>query len=78
MHLAKYPKNSYLKGMKKKARLTIKDKLEIAEALCTIIVTIMALWGTISAFQHNLFQKATHLIEHYHQKVIELEEKDGL
>jgi len=64
--------------MKKKNGLTFKDKLEIAEALCTIIVTIMALWGTITAFQHHLFQKATHLIEHYHQKVIELEKENIL
>lgn len=62
--------------MKKKKGWTFKDKLEIAEALCTIIVSVMALWGTVVAFQHQVFQKASHLIEHYHQKVIELEKKD--
>ena len=61
-----------------KDKWTLKDKLEIAEAVCTIVVTIMALWGTITAFQHNLFQKATHLIDHYHQKMIELEKEEKL
>lgn len=52
---------------------TLKDKLEVAEAVCTIIVTVMALWGTISALNHDLFRKATHLIEHYHQEITEQE-----
>ena len=78
MPLAIRLKNPYLKSMKKKSGWTFKDKLEITEALCTIIVSVMALWGTISAFQHNLFRKASHLIEHYHQKVIELENEKKL
>ena len=61
-----------------KTKWTLKDKLEIAEAVCTIIVTIMALWGTIVAAQHNLFQKATRLIDHYHQKIITLEKENRL
>lgn len=64
--------------MKKKARFTFKDKLEIAEAVCTIIVTVMALWGSLVAFQHNLFQKATRLIDHYHQEITALEQEKHL
>ena len=59
-------------------RWTLKDKLEIAEAVCTIIVTVMALWGTLAAFQHNLFQKATRLIDHYHQEIEALEKEEHL
>lgn len=58
-----------------KSRWTFKDKLEVAEAVCTIIVTIMALWGTISAFNHHLFSKVTHLIEHYHREIVAAENK---
>ncbi len=50
-------------------RLSLKDKLDIAEAICTIIVTVMALWGTIVAAQHDLFHKLGHIIEHYHTKI---------
>lgn len=55
-------------------RLSLKDKLDIAEAVCTIIVTVMALWGTIVAFQHNLFHKIDHIIDHYHT---EIEQKEN-
>ena len=60
------------------SKWTLKDKLEVAEAVCTIIVTVMALWGTISAFNHDLFRKATHLIEHYHQEIIEQEQHKSI
>ena len=52
---------------------TLKDKLEVAEAVCTIIVSVMALWGTIGAMNHHLFSKITHLIEHYHREIVALE-----
>ena len=61
----------------KKRKLTVQDKLEMAEAICTIVVTIMALWGTISALNHSLFSKMAHLIEHYHKEVVLCEEKKG-
>ena len=53
-----------------KNRWTVKDKLEIAEAICTIVVSIMALWGTISAFNHHIFTKAARLIDHYHREIV--------
>ena len=56
-----------------KVHWTLKEKLEVAEAVCTIIVTVMALWGTVVALQHDLFQKATRLINHYHQELVKLE-----
>lgn len=59
---------------KNKNSFSLKDKLDIAEAICTIIVTVMALWGTIIAIQHDLFHKVNHIIEHYHAK-IEQDEK---
>ena len=58
---------------KEKVHWTLKEKLEVAEAICTIIVSVMALWGTIVAVQHDLFKKATHLINHYHEKIVQLE-----
>ena len=58
-------------------KLSVKDKLEIAEAICTIVVSVMALWGTISAFNHDLFKKVNHLIEHYHHQISLEEQSDN-
>ena len=58
-------------------KLSVKDKLEIAEAICTILVSVIALWGTISAFNHDLFRKVTHLIEHYHHQIALQEQADA-
>ena len=63
---------------KKKDHWTLKEKLEVAEAVCTIIVTIMALWGSVVALQHDLFKKATYLIDHYHGELVKLEKATGL
>ena len=57
----------------KKVHWTLKEKLEVAEAVCTIIVSVMALWGTIVAIQHDLFKKTTRLINHYHEEIVRLE-----
>lgn len=54
-------------------RWTLKDKLDMAEAICTIIVTIMALWGTIAAYRSHLFHKVSHLIDHYHAEIAKVE-----
>ncbi len=58
----------------KKERWTLKDKLEIAEAVCTIIVTMMALWGSIAAYQSHLFHKVGRLIDHYHAEIEKIEQ----
>ena len=50
--------------------LTFKDTLEIAEAVCTICVSVVALWGTIAASQHDLWRKMVHLIDHYHTAIM--------
>jgi len=63
---------------KKKVHWTLKEKLEVAEAVCTIIVTVMALWGTIVAIEHDLFKKATRLIDHYHKEITQLGEATDL
>ena len=68
---------TYLSRMEK-VHWTLKEKLEVAEAVCTIIVSIMALWGTIVAVQHDLFQKATRLINHYHAEIEKLEQVTDL
>jgi len=59
--------------MSGKHPLTFKDKLEILEAVCTISVSVVALWGTIVASQHDLWRKMVHLIDHYHAQIMQKE-----
>lgn len=51
---------------KEKDKWTIKDKLEIAEAIFTIVVSVMAIWGTIVAWENGFWHKLNHVIGHLH------------
>lgn len=56
-------------------QLTFKDKMDILEAFFTIVVSIIALWGTFSAVENGFFSKMKHLVDHYHEKIIQEEAK---
>ena len=56
-------------------QLTFKDKMDILEAFFTIIVSIMALWGTLTAVENGFFSKMKHLVDHYHEQVTQEETK---
>ncbi len=56
-------------------QLTFKDKMDILEAFFTIIVSIMALWGTFKAYEGGLFHKVSHIVEHYHEQIVREESK---
>ncbi len=62
-----------------KKKINWKTTLDIAEDICTIIVSLMAVWGTVVAFQHDLFHKTLHLVDYYHsqldQTVSDIKEK---
>ena len=53
---------------------TFKDKLEIVEAVCTILVSVVALWGTAAASRRDLWHKMAHIIEHYHAEIVQQED----
>lgn len=55
------------------SKYTFKEKLEIAESLITIITFLMAIWGSIIAYEHNFWSKLNHVIDHYHSKIQEQE-----
>jgi len=57
--------------MTTKHPLTFKDKLEILEAVCTICVSVVALWGAVVAGQHDLWHKLRVLIDHYHAEIVQ-------
>ena len=49
---------------------TFKDKLEIAEAIFTIVVSIMAIWGTLVAWENGFWHKLNRVVDHMHHELI--------
>lgn len=47
---------------------TFKEKLELAESIVTIIMFLMAVWGTLVAFEHSFWTKLDHVVDHYHHE----------
>ena len=54
-------------------QLTFKDKMDILEAFFTIVVSIIALWGTFTAIENGFFSKMKHLVDHYHEQIVQEE-----
>ena len=53
-----------------KNKWTFKDKLEITESIFTIIVSIMAIWGTLIAWENGFWHKLERITDHLHQEMI--------
>ena len=47
-------------------KYSFKEKLEIAESVVTIIMFVMAVWGTIISFEEGFWRKLNHVVNHYH------------
>lgn len=59
-----------MKKNKPNNTLTFKDKLEIAEAIFTIVVSIMAIWGTLVAWENGFWHKLERITNHLHQELV--------
>ncbi len=55
--------------------LTFKDKVDIIGDIFTIIVSMIALGGTIIAWQNGFWHDIRHLAKHYHQEIVAEEQK---
>jgi len=53
-----------------KNKWSFKDKLEIAESIFTIIVSIMAIWGTVVAWQNGFWHKLERITDHLHREIV--------
>jgi len=53
-----------------KNKWTFKDKLEIAEAIFTIVVSIMAIWGTLVAWENGFWHKLERITDKLHQELV--------
>ena len=54
---------------------SFKDKLEITESIFTIIVSVMALWGTVVAWQNGFWHKLERVTDHLHKEIV-IKDKD--
>ncbi len=65
----------------KQNKYNIKEILEITESIVTIIMFIMAIWGTIVTYEQGFWHKLNRIVDHYHKEItfvtkdIPLEEK---
>lgn len=50
-------------------KYTVKEKLEIAESVVTIIMFVMAIWGSIIAYEEQFWRKLNHVVNHYHEEI---------
>ena len=52
----------------------MKENLEIAESVVTIIMFVMAVWGSIVSIESGFWHKLNHVVNHYHQEISKVEE----
>lgn len=55
--------------MNNNAKYDMKTVLDIAESIATILMFIMAVWGTIISYEEGFWHKLNHIVDHYHQKL---------
>ena len=63
---------------KSKPKYSMKEKLDIAESVVTIIMFFMAVWGTVVSFEEGFWRKLDHVVNHYHQQISAMEKKDKI
>ena len=47
-----------------KPKYTLKEKLDIAESISTVLMFLMAVWGTVAAYD---------IVNHYHSEIVRIE-----
>lgn len=57
-------------------KLSLKEILDMLAAFFTIIVSLMALKGTIDVYKSGFFHKVGHLVDHYHAEIEDIEKKE--
>lgn len=56
---------------------SLKEVLDMLAAFFTIVVSVIALKGTIDIYRSGFFHKVGHLVDHYHAEVLEIEKKNA-
>ena len=53
----------------------MKETLDIAESVVTIIMFIMAVWGSIVSYESGFWRKLNHVVSHYHNEMEKAEKE---
>ncbi len=61
-----------------KPKYNLKEKLDIAESISTVLMFLMAVWGSIVAYEAGFWHKLMHIINHYHTEIIKIEQHTNL
>lgn len=48
----------------------MKDIIEMIESILSIIVSLIAIWGSIMAYQSGFVHKLSNVIEHHYEQII--------
>ena len=51
-------------------RHDVHEIMDILSAICTIIVSIVAVWGSISLWSSDFMHKCRELVDHYHSEML--------
>jgi len=54
----------------------MKEKLEMIESILSIIVSLIAIYGSIIAYQSGFIHKTVSVVEHHYEDVVKTVEKD--
>ena len=54
----------------------MKDIIEMIESILSIIVSLIAIWGSISAYQSGFIEKTITVIEHHYENAVKTVDKD--
>lgn len=58
-----------------KMKKEVKEWLDVLEDIMTIIVSLMAIWGTIIAYEKGFWHALHGVVTHYHEKILADEQK---
>lgn len=54
----------------------MKDIIEMIESILSIIVSLIAIYGSIMAYQSGFIHKTVSVVEHHYEDVVKTVEKD--
>ena len=61
-----------------KTKYSFKEKLEILESITTSIMFLMAIWGTVTAYEKGFWHKLNHIVNYYHETITKEEKRINL
>jgi len=50
-------------------RHDVHEIMDILSAVCTIIVSVAAIWGSVHMWSSGVWHKFTHVLDYYHHEI---------